>query len=125
MQAAHDVHFAAGFRLLRHVGEDLVEGHRVGAGLAGLRGERAEVAGRGAHVGVVDVGVADEVGDVAVLRLAHVVGEPAETEQVVRSIERDAVLEGEALARENLHADRLERRVVHGESFEHGRDGHG
>ena len=106
------------FGCFADIGEDLVERHRVGARFAGLRREGAEVAGGRAHVGVVDVGVADEVRDVAVLRLAHVVGEAAEAEQVVRAVERDTVLEGEALAREDLLANRLERRVVHREGFE-------
>ena len=65
--------------------DDLVERHRVGARLVLLRREGAEVAGRDAHVRVVDVRVPDEVRGVAVALLAHVVGELAEAEEVVAS----------------------------------------
>ena len=101
---------ACGRRL--DVREDLVERHRVAARLVRLRGERAEVAGGHAHVRVVDVRVPHEVGGVAVALLADVVGQRPERQQVVAAVERDAVLEGQALARQHLLADRLQRRVA-------------
>ena len=83
VQAAHDVDLAHRLRQRRHVREDLVEAHRVGARLVLLGREGAEVAGGHADVRVVDVRVPHEVGGVAVALLAHVVGEAPEAEEVV------------------------------------------
>ena len=113
MQAAHDVHLAHLLGQRGHVREDVVERHRVGARLAfRLRRERAEVAGGGADVRVVDVRVPDEVGGVAVAGLADVVGEAGQAEEVVRPVEGHAVRERQPLAGQDLVPDGLEGGVA-------------
>jgi hypothetical protein len=83
VQPPHDVDLAHGPGQRGHVLEDLLEAHRVGPRLPFLGGEGAEVAGGHADVRVVDVGVPDEVGGVAVPLLADVVGQGPDGQQVM------------------------------------------
>ena len=86
----------------------VVERHLVGALFALAAGERAELAAVAADVGGVDVAVDHEVDAVAVDAAAREVGHLPDAEEVVARVERDAVLAGEALAREDLLGDRGE-----------------
>ena len=112
MEATDDVHLTHRLRQRGDVLEDVVEAHRVAARVSLLRGEGAEVAGGHADVRVVDVRVPDEVGGVAVALLPHVVRERPERQQIVGRVERDAVLERQALARQHLVANGLKLRVA-------------
>jgi hypothetical protein len=69
------------------------------AGRVLLAAEGAQAARGDANVGVVDVPVDVEVGDVAVHALAHVIGQPADRQNVAGAVERNAVVEAEALPR--------------------------
>ena len=117
MQAADDVKLgdrlavAGGRRLPR-----LFERHGVAGRVALLAAEGAELAGCDADVGRVDVAIDVEVGDVAMHPLAHVVGQPAHREHVLRSIESQAILGVEALARHHLGGNRLKARIVGAET---------
>ncbi len=90
----------------------LFEGHGVAGGVALFAAEGAELAGRHADVGGVDVAIDVEVGHVAVHPLAHVVGQPAHGQHVVRAIEREAVVGAEPLLGQDLGGDGLQPRVV-------------
>ena len=86
MQAADDVELGdcfgvAGGRRL----PGLFESHGVAGRVALLAAKGAELAGRHADVGGVDVAIDVEVGHVAVHPLAHVVGQPADGQHVGRS----------------------------------------
>jgi hypothetical protein len=66
---------------------------------------------RHADVGRIDVTVDVEIGDVAMFLFADVVGEPADGEQVRRTIEFNAIFKREALIRENSIRDGSQLRV--------------
>jgi hypothetical protein len=109
MDAADDVDLIELVELgLGGVGVDCVQVHLPRPFGAVLPVEAAEVAVEDADVRVVEVHVPDVVGDVAVLFLADVVGEPPEGEEVVAPEEPDAVLEGQPLAGLDLLFDILE-----------------
>src|SRR5882762_11949103 len=63
---------------------------------------------RDAYVGRIDVAIDVEKAGIAVTLLADGIREPANGEQVGRAIERDAVLEAQALSCENLVRNRLQ-----------------
>ena len=108
VQAADDVQLGrAPRRGLPRPLDDLVAVHHVGPGLAQVGPERAEVAGVDADVRRVDVRVDVVVAEIAVVPLAHQVGHRAEGEQVVRRLQRQAVLEAQPLAGLDLLPDRL------------------
>ena len=88
--------------------DDLVAVHHVGPVFAQVGPERAEVAGVDADVGRVDVRIHVVVREVAVVSLAHQVGHRAQGEQVVRRLERQAILEAQPLAGLDLIADRIQ-----------------
>ncbi len=84
VQAADDVEFGDGFGVAGGRGlPRLFEGHGVAGGVALFAAEGAELAGRDAHVGGVDVAIDVEVGHVAVQPLAHVVGQPAYGQNII------------------------------------------
>ena len=86
--------------------DDLVAVHHVGPVFAQIGPERAEVARVDADVGRVDVRVDVVIREVAVVPLAHQVGHRAQREQVVRRLERQAVLEAQPLAGLDFLANR-------------------
>src|SRR6267378_2364092 len=63
---------------------------------------------RDAYVGRIDVAIDVEKAGIAVTLLADGIRKPANGEKVRRAIERDAVLEAQALACENLVRNRLQ-----------------
>ena len=73
--------------------------------------KRAKFAMRDADIRGIDVAVDVEIGDVAVLFFADVVGEPADREQVRRTIQFDAILKRQPFARENLVRDGFQSAV--------------
>ena len=110
MLAADDVDLADaadGQRLARLV-DDLVDGQRVGVGVALVVAEGAEQAAVAADVGVVDVAVADEVDLVADGARAGEVGHRAEGEDVVALEQRGGVVAAQALAGLDLAPDVVE-----------------
>ena len=113
MQAADDVEL--GHRLGVAGGRgvpDFFQRHGVSAGRVFLAAEGAEPAGRHANIGVVDVAIDVEVGDVAVHPLAHVVGQPPDGENVARAIERQRVVLRQPLLRHHLVGDGLQACVI-------------
>ena len=86
--------------------EDLGAVHDVGALVVEVGPEGAEVALVDADVGRVDVRVDVVVAEVAVVPLADQVGHRADREQVVRRLQRQAVLEAQPLPRLDLLPDR-------------------
>ena len=113
MQAADDVELGDRFGVSGGRGlESLFERHGVGAGRVLLASEGAEAAGRNADVGGIDVPVDVEVGLVAVHALAHVVGQPADGEDVAGTVEREAILLVEAFAGKHFFFNGGEARVV-------------
>src|SRR6185295_17991216 len=98
MQAANHVKFGGAFaHTLFGALPDFLE--RVGVGAGGIRvaSKSAELAMGNADVSGINVAIDIEVADVAVAPFANVIGEPAESEQVGRAVERDPVLKTEAL----------------------------
>ena len=96
MQAADDVHLrGAGLHCQARLAPDVLKCARVGLVVALPGVEVAELAGQGADVGVVEVTVDVVVGDVAGETLAERVGELAHPPQVVRPIQRQAVVDRE------------------------------
>ena len=115
MQAADDVELRDGLAVaLAGLGDALLDRHVVAAGLVDLLGPRAERAVHPAEVRRVQVAVDVVEREVAVARLADVVGEAAEGEQVARLEEPDAVVEGEPLPGENLVGDRRQVGALEG-----------
>ena len=113
MQAADDVEL--GDRLgiaLAGAFPDVFERHLIGGGVTLLAPEGAELAGGDADVGRVDVPIDVVVGRIAVQTLAHDVSQVTETKQIVGAVEREAVVETEALLSGHLVCDRAELRVV-------------
>ena len=82
--------------------------HHVGLGLVQVGPEGTEIASVDTHVRRVDVRVDVVVAEIAVVPLAHQVGHRAEGEQVVRGLQRQAVVEAQPLAGLDLLADRLQ-----------------
>ena len=83
MQSANNVEFGCAFaNALLGALINFFEGVSVGARRVGVAAERTQLAMRHADVGRIDVTVDVEIGDVAVLFFADVVGEPADREQV-------------------------------------------
>ena len=113
VQAADDVELGDGFGVAGGRGlPSFFEGHGVAGGIALFAAEGAELAGRHADVGGVDVAIDVEVGHVAVHPLAHVVGQPAHGQHVGRAIEREAVFRAEPLLRHHFGGNRLKPRVI-------------
>ena len=115
MQAANDVKFRGAFGdALRGALPDFVQREGVSAGSVGRASKGAQLAMRHANIGGIDVAIDVEVGDVAVALFADVICEPANAEQIVRFVEREAVIGGEAFASEHLFRDGIEARVLEG-----------
>src|SRR5262249_28268889 len=90
--------------------QDLLVAHDVAFGAFQVGPKGAERAAVNADVGGVQVRVDVVVGEVAVLPLAHPVGQLAEREQVGLFLQEQAVLEGKALASLDLRGDGVQRR---------------
>src|ERR1700728_1500646 len=113
MQAADNVEFRGAFgHTLSSALPDFVEREGVGSCRVGRASESAKLAMRDANIGGIDVAVHVEVGDVAVAFLADVIREPAYAQQIVRLIERNAVISRKTFASENFLRHRLEPRVL-------------
>jgi hypothetical protein len=67
-----------------------------------------------ADIGGIDVAIDVEISDVSVALFADIICEPANAEQVMRLIEGETVVSGEAFASENFVRDRIEARVLEG-----------
>ena len=86
MQAADDVELRHRLGVARSRGLPcLFQSHGVAGRVALLAAEGAQLAGRHAHIGRIDVAIDVEVGHVAVHALAHVVGQPAHGQHVAAS----------------------------------------
>src|ERR1041384_7580710 len=100
MQTAYDVHFAGPSRgRLLCSRDNLLDRHLIRPFLAALAVERAELAGKGAYIGVVDVAIAIEVGFAAVQPGAHSVRQPPNRMNVTRMRQGDPIRVRERLAR--------------------------
>jgi hypothetical protein len=112
VQPADDVDLGrAGLVCLARRGDDLLDGHLVGARFAALAVEAAKLAAQRADVRVVDVTVAVEVRAIAVQPLADEVGEPPDAVEVAAAVQRHAVRVREPFASGDLARDRLKRWV--------------
>ena len=113
MQSADDVKLRDRLGVAGSGGlECLFQRHGVGAGSVLLAPESAQPAGGHANVRGIDVAVDVEVSLVAVHAFAHVIGQPADGENVAGAVEREGVGCVEAFAGKHLGVDRLEARVV-------------
>ena len=114
VKAADDMDFGgAGIRGLSGGGEDLVDGHLVGAFFAAFAVEGAEFTGEGADVGVVDVAVAVVEGLFAVEAVADDAGQAADGVDVAGVVEGDAVVVGQLVVGEDLFGYGQQRGVGH------------
>ena len=91
---------------------NFLQRHGVSAGRILLAAKRAQAARRHANVRVIDVPVDVEVGDVAVHPLAHVVRQPADRQNVARTVQRQRVVFRQPLLRHHLLGDSLQPRIV-------------
>ncbi len=112
MQAADDVHLGgAAIDRLLPASQDLLVGHQIALGAAQVAAEGAEHAAIDADVGRIEVRVDVVVGEVAVLPLADQVGQFAHLAQRhVGAIQKQALVERQALAGLDLVADRIDCR---------------
>ena len=98
MEAADDVKFGGAFAdALSRAFVNFFERESVSAGRAGIAAKSAKLAVSDANVGGIDVAVDVVIRDVAMALFANIVGEPADSEQVGRVIQRHAIVEAEAL----------------------------
>src|ERR1700722_2640833 len=113
MQTADDVELRHRLAVAGGCGlPGLFESHGVGAFGALLAAKGAKPACGYANIGRVDMPVDIEVSKVAVHALAYVVGQPAHCQNVLRTVERDALVEIETLARQNLFGNRPQAHIV-------------
>ena len=84
----------------------------IGAGSIGVAAKSAQLAVGHANVCRVDVAIYVEEAGVSVAVLAHVVGQPADGQQVRRAVQRDAVFGVQTLAGQNFFRYRLQLLVV-------------
>ena len=116
MQAPDDVEFRYRFGpALASDPKGLLKGHSVSGGRVGLAAEGAEPATGHAHIRRVEVPVDVEIGPLPVQFLAHVVGKITEGEQVAGLVKRNALVETETPARQNLFGDALKLRIFYEE----------
>src|SRR5262245_5299297 len=109
MQSADDVKLGDRFApAAPRVLPGLLQGHGVRLGVLGFLAERAQLATRYAHVGGVDVAVDIKESAIAVETLADLIGEPADTKQIGRAVERYAFVISEPFAGFHLGANRLQ-----------------
>ena len=87
------------------------ERHGVGTGRVFLTAKGTEAAGSYANIRRVNVAIDVEICFVPVETLAHVIGQPADSEDVPSTVENESVVSRQALARENLFGDGFEARV--------------
>ncbi len=113
MQAADNVEFGDGFGVARAGGvPDFFQRHGVRAGHVLLAAEGAQAAGGDADIGVIDVPVDVEVSRVTVHAFANVIGQPADCQDVARTIEGERVVDREPLLRHDLVTDRVQADIV-------------
>ena len=113
MQSADDVKFGDRLGVSGSRGfESLFERHGVGAGRVLLASEGAQAAGRHANIRRIDVPVDVEVRLVAVHALAHVVGHPADGENVAGAVEREGIVGVKPLAGKDFVVNRRQPRIV-------------
>src|SRR5438093_1253382 len=108
IQAAHNVELRQRIRaLLLGKMEHLLQSHGVSTLFAGLARVRAltELAIDDTHIGVIDVTVDVVEGDVPVEPFSCVIGQTAKGKNVLSPVERNSVLEGEALTAFDLFGD--------------------
>ena len=124
VQSAHDVELRHRLGIARRCRlEDLLQRHRVSAFGSLFAPKGAQPAGGDAHVGVVDVPIHIEVGDVAMHPLPHMVGQPAQGQHVRSAIKRQRVALIKTFVRNDFVMDRVEPRVLAEETVTWRRDG--
>src|ERR1019366_2907037 len=113
VQAADDVKLRDRFGVTGSSGvPDFVQRHGVGARGILLAAEGAQAAGGHANIGVVNVAVDVEVGDVPVHPLANVVRQPADRQDVTGAVKRQRVAARQALVRHHFVMNGRQARVV-------------
>src|ERR1700756_2820746 len=107
MQPADNLEFCNGFAVARSSGlKRLFERHCVGAGAVFLAAKCAQTACGDADIGGINMAIDVEIGLIAMHALAHVVGQPADSEDVPGSVERKRVIRTEALTSKHLIVNR-------------------
>src|SRR5579864_550339 len=113
MQAAHDVKLSNRFAVAGSSGfKRLFERHCVGAGAVFPAAKCAQTACGDADIGGIYVAIDVEISLIAMHALAHVVGQPADSEDVPGSVERERVIRTEALTSKHLIVNRRESLVI-------------
>src|SRR3984893_10911352 len=113
VQPAYNVEFRCAFRhALPGAREDFLEREGISARRIRRASKRAQLAMRHADIRGIDVPVDVEVADVSVAFLAHVVGQPANRQQVVRPVECQTVFGRQASTGENVLGNWLEPRIA-------------
>jgi len=116
MQPADDMEFGGAFAnaLLRAL-VNFIEGIGVGPGSTGIASEGAQLAVGYADIGRVDVPIDVEVGDSAVALFSNVIGQPANRQEIRRPVQRNPVINAEAVTREYSLGDGLKPVVGNGQ----------
>ncbi len=92
MQSANNVEFRRAFaNSLFGALINFFEGVSVGARRIRVAAKRAQLAMRHADVGRIDMAIDVEISNVAVFFFAYVVGQPADGEQIRRTVKLDAI----------------------------------
>src|ERR1039458_8624212 len=113
VQAADNVKLRNRFAVAGSSGvPDFFQRHGVGAGGILFAAKGAQAAGGHANIGVIDMAVNVEVGDVAVHPLANVVGQADNLQNVARAVERKSIVSREPLLSHHLVMNWAQARVV-------------
>ncbi len=121
MQASDNVELGHGFGVAGSGGlPDLLQRHGVGAGPVFLAAKGAEAAGGYADIRGIDVPVDVEVSHVPMHALAHMIRQPANGQDVGRTVKGQCVIAVEALSGQDFVGNGAEARVVRLEGFVHG-----
>ncbi len=95
----------------------LFERHGVPGRIALLAAEGAELASRHANIRGIDMAIDVEIGHIAMHLFPHIIRKPANSQHVLRPVERDSVFKAEPLPGKYLRSDRLERWVIRSEGM--------
>ena len=106
MQASHDVEFCDGFAVPGSgCFKGFFERHCVGTRRVLFSSEGAEAAGSDTYIRRIDMAIQVEIGFIAVQALADLVRQPADRQNIARTIQGQSVVSIEAFASQHLLMD--------------------